>query len=267
MRSCAAPTVLAMLLLLSCSATPGLASVPRDRPTTLLIGLAYLPASSTPVAGGIASDAEPTRSLTRPPQLRLRPTIAIRPGTSAASGGTTARTKGSSEPSHFGTILPRSDRAISLGWAGARSPGAKPGHRARYRPPLAGLLSVLHRFEQPTTPYAAGHRGVDLAATSGQHVLAARAGRVQFAGPVAGRGVVVIAHADGIRTEYEPVAPTVRAGDAVDTGQVIGRILGTHDMCQPGVCLHWGARRGDIYIDPLLLLNPLGPVRLLPWTR
>ena len=98
-------------------------------------------------------------------------------------------------------------------------------------------------------------------------MLAARGGRVQFAGPVAGRGVVVITHADGIRTEYEPVAPTVRAGDAVDTGRVIGRILGTHDMCPPGDCLHWGARRGDIYIDPLLLLNPLGPVRLLPWTR
>ena len=254
-----------LLLLLSCSATPGLASVRRDHPTTRLTGLAYLPASSRPVTGGIASEAEPTRSPTSPPQLRLRPTVAIRPGTSAASSAT-ARTKGSSAPSPLGTILPRSDRAISLGWAGARSPGAKPGPRARYRPPLAGPLSVLHRFEQPTTPYAAGHRGVDLAATSGQLVLAARGGRVQFAGPVAGRGVVVIAHADGIRTEYEPVAPTVRAGDAVDTGQVIGRILGTHDMCQPGVCLHWGARRGDIYIDPLLLLNPLGPVRLLPWT-
>jgi murein DD-endopeptidase MepM/ murein hydrolase activator NlpD len=261
MRSCAAPTVLAMLLLLSCSATPGLASVRRDHPTTRLIGLASLPDSSRPVAGGIPSQAEPTRS----PQLRLRPTVAIRPGTSAAGGATTARTKGASAPSPFGTILPRSDRAISLGWAGTRSPGAKPGPRARYRPPLAGLLSVLHRFQQPTTPYAAGHRGVDLAATSGQPVLAARGGRVQFAGPVAGRGVVVIAHADGIRTEYEPVAPTVRAGDAVDTGQVIGRILGTHGMCQPGDCLHWGARRGDVYIDPLLLLNPLGPVRLLPW--
>jgi murein DD-endopeptidase MepM/ murein hydrolase activator NlpD len=261
MRSCAAPTVLAMLLLLSCSATPGLASVRRDHPTTRLIGLASLPDSSRPVAAGIASQAEPTRS----PQLRLRPTVAIRPGTSAAGGATTARTKGASAPSPFGTILPRSDRAISLGWAGTRSPGAKPGPRARYRPPLAGLLSVLHRFQQPTTPYAAGHRGVDLAATSGQPVLAARGGRVQFAGPVAGRGVVVIAHADGIRTEYEPVAPTVRAGDAVDTGQVIGRILGTHGMCQPGDCLHWGARRGDVYIDPLLLLNPLGPVRLLPW--
>ena len=141
-----------------------------------------------------------------------------------------------------------------------------PGARARYRPPLARQLSLLHRFEQPATPYAAGHRGVDLAATSGQLVFAARGGRVQFAGPVAGRGVVVIAHSDGIRTEYEPVSPMVHAGATVQIGQVIGRILGTHDMCRPAGCLHWGARRGDIYIDPMLLLNPLGPVRLLPWS-
>ena len=31
-------------------------------------------------------------------------------------------------------------------------------------------------------------------------------------------------------------------------------------------CLHWGARRGDTYLDPLSLLRPLGPVRLLPWS-
>jgi hypothetical protein len=62
------------------------------------------------------------------------------------------------------------------------------------------------------------------------------------------------------------VSPMVHAGATVQIGQVIGRILGTHDMCRPDRCLHWGARRGDIYIDPMRLLNPLGPVRLLPWS-
>src|SRR2546430_1492293 len=182
----------------------------------------------------------------------------------SAAGAQPARPRASGV-ALYGTSLPRSDRAVSLGWAGTGSTGA-PGDRTPYRPPLAGLLSVLHRFEQPTTPYAAGHRGVDLAAASGQTVLAARGGRVQFAGPVAGRGVVVIAHSDGIRTEYEPVSALVHAGDTVESGQVIGRILGTHDKCRPASCLHWGARRGDLYINPMLLLNPLGPVRLLPWT-
>ena len=96
---------------------------------------------------------------------------------------------------------------ISLGWAGdpkyRRETGCSGPLSAASGWPLVGPASI----RAAATPYAAGHRGVDLAATSSQPVLAARGGRVQFAGPVAGRGVVVIAHADGIRTEYEPVCP------------------------------------------------------------
>lgn len=246
-----------MLLLLSCSAAPGLASLRHDQaPTAHLSGRA-------PQSGArrtATPDAESTRSPTRPP---LSLTVAIRPSAFAA-GDMTDLTRAAGA-ALFRNNLPRSIRAVSLGWTGTGSTGAS-GVAARYRPPLAGLLSVLHRFEQPPTPYAAGHRGADLAAVSSQLVLAARGGRVQFAGPVAGRGVVVIAHSDGIRTEYEPVSPMVHTGDTVQTGQVIARILGAHRMCRPSSCLHWGARRGNVYIDPMLLLNPLGPVRLLPWT-
>src|SRR5690242_1531562 len=250
-----------MLLLLSCSATPGLASLRHDQVSTAhLIGSASHSGAHSAATGRMTPDAESTRSPTRRP---LRFTVALRPGAFAA-GGATAVTRASGT-ALFRTSLPRSDHAVSQGWPRTGNTGM-PDARARYRPPLAGPLSVLHRFEQPPTPYAAGHRGVDLAATSSQLVLAARGGRVQFAGPVAGRGVVVIAHSDGIRTEYEPVSPMVHAGETVQPGQVIGRILGTHDMCRPASCLHWGARRGDLYIDPMLLLNPLGPVRLLPWT-
>jgi murein DD-endopeptidase MepM/ murein hydrolase activator NlpD len=136
---------------------------------------------------------------------------------------------------------------------------------ARYRAPLPGPIVVLRRFEPPPTPYSPGHRGVDLGASRASLVLAASAGRVSFAGRVAGRGVVVIAHGDGIRTEYEPVLPLVSAGQVVTGGQPIGRVHGTHDGQPPDRCLHWGARRGSDYIDPLLMLRPLGPVRLLPW--
>jgi murein DD-endopeptidase MepM/ murein hydrolase activator NlpD len=250
-----------MLLLLSCSATPDLASLRHDQtPTAHLAALASQSGAYRAATGGMTPDAESTRSPTRPP---LRLTVAMRPG-AVPAGAATALTR-APRAVRFGNNLPRYDRAVSPGGAGTGSTAA-PGGRTRYRPPLAGLMSVLHRFERPATPYAAGHRGVDLAAASGQLVLAARGGRVQFAGPVAGRGVVVIAHSDGIRTEYEPVSAVVHAGDTVQTGQLIGRILGTHDMCRPASCLHWGARRGDLYINPMLLLNPLGPVRLLPWT-
>ena len=126
-------------------------------------------------------------------------------------------------------------------------------------------LRVVRAYDPPATRYGTGHRGVDLVLGAGGVVRAAGAGTVTFAGAVAGRGVVVIAHSDGIRTEYEPVTPSVRSGDVVLTNTVIGRLSGVHVGCVTS-CLHWGARRGAEYLDPLSLLAPLGPVRLLPWS-
>ena len=91
-----------------------------------------------------------------------------------------------------------------------------------------------------------------------------RLGRPAVAtGRAPGRGVVVIAHPDGIRTEYEPLHPTVVVGQRVAAGTRIGVISGRHVGCAT-TCLHWGARRDGAYLDPLSLLHPLGPVRLLP---
>jgi murein DD-endopeptidase MepM/ murein hydrolase activator NlpD len=143
-------------------------------------------------------------------------------------------------------------------------PAPAPAAQTRYAAPVAPV-SVVRAFEQPATPYGPGHRGVDLAIAPQSPVRAAGPGVVTFAGTVAGRGVVVIAHPDGVRTEYEPLRVTVSAGAAVTLGQVIGRVSGRHGACEPSRCLHWGARRGAAYFDPLLLLRRLGPVRLLPW--
>ncbi|MEO6502329.1 MAG: M23 family peptidase, partial [Jatrophihabitantaceae bacterium] len=46
----------------------------------------------------------------------------------------------------------------------------------------------------------------------------------------------------------------------------IGVVRGAHRSCAPAPCLHWGARRGEAYLDPMSLLRPLGVVRLLPWS-
>lgn len=140
------------------------------------------------------------------------------------------------------------------------------GHLAavRYQPPVPAPLRVLRPFDPPADPFGPGHLGVDLAAGRHEVIRAAGAGVVTFAGPVAGRGVVVVAHPDGIRTEYEPVRPQVEVGARVRAGDPIGRLAGRHPGCAPHRCVHWGARRGDAYLDPLSLLSPLGPVRLLP---
>jgi murein DD-endopeptidase MepM/ murein hydrolase activator NlpD len=94
-------------------------------------------------------------------------------------------------------------------------------------------------------------------------VLAAGDGTVVFAGMVAGRPVVSIDHGDGLRTTYEPVDPSVSAGQAVARGTPIGTLQIGHAGCPVQACLHWGLRRGDTYLDPLSLLRP-ARVRLLP---
>ncbi len=133
--------------------------------------------------------------------------------------------------------------------------------------PLGGTPVVDRGFEPPHTAWGAGHRGVDLRAALGTPVLAAGAGRVAYAGLLAGRGVVVVVHPGGLRTTYEPVAAAVAVGDVVARGDVLGTLGEGHASCRPGLtCLHWGLLQGDTYLDPLALLF-LGQVRLLPLHR
>jgi murein DD-endopeptidase MepM/ murein hydrolase activator NlpD len=94
-------------------------------------------------------------------------------------------------------------------------------------------------------------------------VRAAGAGTVAFAGSVAGRGVVSIDHPNGLRTTYEPVDVAITAGTAVGRGTQVGALVAGHAGCPAAACLHWGLRRGDTYLDPLLLLG-FARVRLLP---
>ena len=108
-------------------------------------------------------------------------------------------------------------------------------------------------------------------------MLAAGAGTVVFAGIVAGHGVVSVDHPGGLRTTYEPVSPTVTAGDRVLRGQQIGAVQPGHLGCPVSACLHWGVLRSPEhgtaedsqqstdrqYLDPLRLLAATR-VRLLP---
>lgn len=128
--------------------------------------------------------------------------------------------------------------------------------------PLRPEPAVVLRFDPPATPWAAGHRGVDLAGRAGQAVRAALPGRVTYAAPLAGRGVVVVDHGD-TRTTYEPVRAAVLVGDRVAAGDRLGALEAPGSHCAPDVCLHWGWIRGDVYLDPLRLVG-LGPLRLLP---
>jgi murein DD-endopeptidase MepM/ murein hydrolase activator NlpD len=133
--------------------------------------------------------------------------------------------------------------------------------------PLRPRPVVTRMFDAPSPNWNRGHRGVDLAGTPGQPVYAAAAGTVVFAGELAGRPLVSIAHPGGLRTSYEPVQPTVRAGQVVAAGVVVGQLKPGHDGCPTAACLHWGAMWGPAaradYVDPLGLLAST-PIRLKP---
>ena len=152
--------------------------------------------------------------------------------------------------------------ALAVSPAASAEPGTPPP-TSLWVLPVTGPPIVTRGFEAPPHPYAAAHRGVDLAAAVGAPVVAAGAGVVAFAGMVAGRPVVSIDHANGLRTTYEPVAPSVGAGQAVARGSPIGTLVAGHAGCPRGACLHWGLRRGEIYLDAMALLRP-PRIRLLP---
>ena len=145
--------------------------------------------------------------------------------------------------------------------AGQPAPGTGPGgsRAGAWAWPL-DHHSLDERFDPPTTEYGSGHRGVDIAASTGDIVRAVAAGQVTFAGMVGGIAVVAVDHGRE-RSTYQPVRARVQVGDAVTAGQAIGTLLGSPSHCSRA-CLHLGRLVGTDYLDPLELLGS-GLVRLV----
>jgi len=129
--------------------------------------------------------------------------------------------------------------------------------------PLDPRLELERRFDPPDQRWLPGHRGVDLRAGVGQAVRSPAAGTVTFSGALAGRGVVVVSHADGLRSTFEPVAKGPGVGARVGQAQSIGVVTAEDGHCAPRTCLHWGVLRGRTYLDPLSFLGR-PPIILLP---
>ncbi|KZS83008.1 peptidase M23 [Mycobacterium persicum] len=135
--------------------------------------------------------------------------------------------------------------------------------------PLRPRPAVVRGYDAPAPNWHPGHRGVDLAAAPGQPVYAPGSATVVFAGLLAGRPVVSLAHPGGLRTSYEPVRAMVRAGQLVTAQTVLGTVQAGHPGCAALACLHWGAMWGPAsradYVDPLGLVAST-PIRLKPLT-
>jgi murein DD-endopeptidase MepM/ murein hydrolase activator NlpD len=129
--------------------------------------------------------------------------------------------------------------------------------------PLEPRPAVARPFQAPPHPWAAGHRGVDLLSYSGQSIYAPWSGTVTFFGPVAGRTVLVLTHAGGLRSTFEPLLRGLPVGRKVEAGQIVGTVASSPSHCPGRACLHWGVISGHNYLNPLRFLRNPAPI-LLP---
>lgn len=133
--------------------------------------------------------------------------------------------------------------------------------------PLAPRPAVVRSFDPPARPWLSGHRGVDLGSAQGAAVSAPEAGTVSFSGWIVDRPVITIDHGSGLRSSFEPVEGLLPVGAAVAKGEQFGALAapGAAGHCGDRMCLHWGVRRGDDYVDPLAFIEDRRPSVLLPW--
>jgi len=121
--------------------------------------------------------------------------------------------------------------------------------------------AVVRGFDARDGPYGPGHRGIDIAAPEGTTARAPAAGKVAFAGPVAGTTWVSLVVAPGVRVTLGPLLdPT--AAKRVRLRDPLGRVGPGHRV--GAVTLHLSVRVDGVYVDPLAYLVDRPRPRLAP---
>jgi len=121
----------------------------------------------------------------------------------------------------------------------------------QYRWPVMGRISSSFGWRRhPITRRNDFHTGIDIRASRGTPIRAARDGRVTFAGWMGAYGkTVVIEHAGGHSTLYAHCsAILVRQGERVTAGQTIARVGSTGRSTGPH--LHFEVRVNNRAVDP-----------------
>jgi murein DD-endopeptidase MepM/ murein hydrolase activator NlpD len=154
------------------------------------------------------------------------------------------------------------DGLVSTGADRGRATSAAMRDAEHWTWPVPAPIRVVDPFRAPPTPYAAGHRGIDLRSVPGVLAVAAAPGVVSYAGQVAGRGVVAIDHGGGVVSAIEPVEASVVLGAPVAAGEAIG-VVSTGGHCADR-CVHFGVRIDGEYVSPYLFLGGLPRAVLLP---
>lgn len=126
--------------------------------------------------------------------------------------------------------------------------------QGRFLPPVASpLTSGFGRRRIVNKKPRSPHSGVDLKATTGTPIKAANAGKVVLAEDLYFSGnTVVLDHGLGLYTYYAHCSTmTVKPGDTVAQGQVIGQVGATGRVTGPH--LHWACRLNEARVNPLEL--------------
>lgn len=128
---------------------------------------------------------------------------------------------------------------------------------------------TIRLFERPLGPYLSGHRGIDFPAVTDEPILAPANGRVSFVGLVVDRTVVVVDHGDGIKSEVEPICPSVVVGQLVLKGAPLGIFCSPETPyqfhCLELPCVHFSIRKNGEYYAPEVLVGGLAPSHLKVW--
>lgn len=136
--------------------------------------------------------------------------------------------------------------------------------------PVAG--AVVRRFDTRAGPFGPGHRGIDIAASVGELVRSPTAGRVVFAGRVAGRNWVSLLVAPGVLVTLGPLLDAATTADRVRLRTPVGRVgpghapppVGRAGSGREGATLHLSVRVDGVYVDPLAYLVDRPRPRLAP---
>jgi murein DD-endopeptidase MepM/ murein hydrolase activator NlpD len=194
----------------------------------------------------LPSHPRPSRRVLLPALIALTFLIGAAPATGAAAS----------------VIAPTRD---STRIAGASIAGtATAGDATIWAWPLGPPRAIVRPFVAPATPYASGHRGIDIRGTAGAAVVAPADGVVHFSGFVVDRPVLSIRHPGGLISSYEPVTSELVAGTVVHRGDTIGALQSGHCGAP---CLHFGVRLHGDYVSPLLYLGGIPRSVLLPTRR
>lgn len=123
--------------------------------------------------------------------------------------------------------------------------------------PSSGRITCGFGYRnQPTSGASTYHQGIDIGASSGSNIVAAKSGTVVTASyNVAAGNYIMISHGGGIYTVYMHCSKLlVSVGDTVDRGDVIALVGSTGVSTGPH--LHFGVSINGSYVDPRKYVSP-----------